>query len=105
MAQKKADPLKQKNPKCERKKRSSITIGGKVYDLHEIHWTDITGDSTIVSGDEFEKMSCAEIVSKAYIYKKDKNNLYTFASYQTNDIGFGDRNIIPLGVVKKVIKD
>ena len=30
---------------------------------------------------------------------KDKNNLYTFASYSL-DGGFGDRNVIPLGVVK-----
>ena len=60
--------------------------------------------STISSADEFDKMKCAEMVSEAYIYKKDKNFLYTFSSYQKNDVGFGDRNIIPLGCVQKIEK-
>ena len=80
-----------------------IVIDNKPYELQEIHWLDIVGDSTIASADEFTKMKCAEMVSQAYIYKKDKEFLYTFSSYQKNDVGFGDRNIIPLGVVKKII--
>ena len=89
------------------KKRSAkleIVIDNTSYELHEIHWLDIVGDSTISSADEFEKMKCAEMVSEAYIYKKDKNFLYTFSSYQKNDVGFGDRNIIPLGCVQKIEK-
>ena len=34
-----------------------------------------------------------------FIFKQDKNNLYTFSSYSL-DGSFGDRNVIPLGVVK-----
>ena len=83
--------------------KQEIGIDNKTYTLKEIHWLDIVGDSTIASVDEFEKMKCAEMVSQAYIYKKDKEFLYTFSSYQKNDVGFGDRNIIPLGVVKKII--
>ena len=89
------------------KKRSAkleIVIDSKSYELHEIHWLDIVGDSTIASADEFNKMKCAEMVSEAYIYKKDKEFLYTFSSYQKNDVGFGDRNIIPLGCVKSLQK-
>ena len=81
-----------------------IVIDNKSYTLQEIHWLDIVGDSTIASVDEFEKMKCAEMVSEAYIYKKDKNFLYTFSSYQKNDVGFGDRNIIPVGCVQKIEK-
>ena len=81
-----------------------IVIDNKPYELHEIHWLDIVGDSTIASVDEFEKMKCAEMVSEAYIYKKDKNFLYIFSSYQKNDVGFGDRNIIPVGCVQKIQK-
>ena len=81
-----------------------IVIDNKSYTLQEIHWLDIVGDSTIASADEFEKMKCAEMVSEAYIYKKDKNFLYTFSSYQKNDVGFGDRNIIPVGCVQKIEK-
>ena len=81
-----------------------IVIDNKPYELQEIHWLDIVGDSTIASADEFDKMKCAEMVSEAYIYKKDKNFLYTFSSYQKNDVGFGDRNIIPVGCVKDIRK-
>jgi hypothetical protein len=49
--------------------------------------------------EEFTKMKPVEIITYAFIFKKDKNNLYTFASYSL-DGGFGDRNVIPLGVVK-----
>ena len=48
---------------------------------------------------KFTKMKPVEIITYAFIFKKDKNNLYTFASYSL-DGGFGDRNVIPLGVVK-----
>ena len=44
-------------------------------------------------------MKPAEIITYAFIFKKDKNNLYTFSSYSL-DGSFGDRNVIPLGVVK-----
>ena len=101
MAQKKADPLKRKNQLNEKRKKSKITIDGKEYHFHIIVWEDIVGDSSISSFDDFCKMKTASITSFAYIFKKDKNYLYTFASY-SDDGYFGDRNIIPLGVVKKI---
>ena len=80
-----------------------LTIEGKDYYFHKIIWEDIVGDSTIASFDDFCKMKTAMITSFAYIFKKDKKYLYTFASY-SNDGYFGDRNIIPLGVVKEIAK-
>jgi len=44
-----------------------IVIDSISYELQEIHWLDIVGDSTITSADEFDKMKCAEMVSEAYI--------------------------------------
>ena len=85
------------------KKDIKIQISNKTYLLHEIVWSDIVGDSTIVSLDDFLKMKTATIKTIAYILKQDKNNLYTFASY-SDDGYFGDRNIIPVGVVKSINK-
>ena len=100
MAQKKTDLLK----KLKRKKRkNNIIIDNKTYYFHKIVWEDIVGDSTIVSFDDFCKMKTAMITSFAYILKKDKKYLYTFASY-SDDGYFGDRNIIPNGVVKNIIQ-
>lgn len=85
------------------KKDIKIQISNKTYLLHEIVWSDIVGDSTIVSLDDFLKMKTATIKTIAYILKQDKNNLYTFASY-SDDGYFGDRNVIPVGVVKSINK-
>ena len=49
-------------------------------------------------------MTCAEIISIAYIYKKTEKFLYIFSSYQENEVGFGDRNIIPMGCILKIEK-
>ena len=91
-------PQRRKEKKANTDK---LTIDGKDYYFHKILWEDIVGDSTIVSFDEFNKMKTAMITSFAYILKKDKKYLYTFASY-SDDGFFGDRNIIPLGVVKSI---
>mgnify|MGYP003146741992 FL=1 len=103
MAQKKADPLKRKNQLNKKRKRNNLTIEGKEYHFHIIVWEDIVGDSSISSFDDFNKMKTASITSFAYIFKKDRNYLYIFSSY-SDDGYFGDRNIIPLGVVKKIAK-
>jgi hypothetical protein len=83
----------------KRKSENKITVDNKHYYLHKIIWLDIVGNSTLESAEEFLKMKPAEIITYAFIFKKDKNNLYTFSSYSL-DGSFGDRNVIPLGVVK-----
>ena len=51
-------------------------------------------------------MNCATIQTEAYIFKKTAKYLWSFASYQNDDgeVGFGDRNIYPRSVVKKMIR-
>ena len=82
-------------------KKSDIVIGDKSYNFHKIIWEDITGDSTIATSDDFNKMKTSIIVTYAYIYKKKEKYLWTFASY-SDDGFFGDRNIIPVGLVKSI---
>ena len=84
-------------------KKSDIVIGDKSYNFHKIIWEDITGDSTIASSDDFNKMKTSMIFTYDYIYKKDEKYLWTFASY-SDDGFFGDRNIIPVGVIQKIEK-
>ena len=86
-----------------RKKENSIQINGKTYYLHKIVWEDIVGDSTLVGFEDFKKMKTADIVSIAYILYNDSKYIYTFSSY-SDDGHFGDRNIIPKGVVKSMSK-
>ena len=85
------------------KKEVKIKLNDKEHFINKIEWVDIVGDSTIVSLDEFKRMRTATIITIAYVLKKDKKYLYTFASY-SQDGFYGDRNIIPLGVVKSITK-
>ena len=90
--------------KRKNQKRNRIVINNNTYELYEIRWLDIVGDSTLGTAEEFDKMTCAEIISIAYIYKKTEKFLYIFSSYQENDVGYGDRNIIPIGCVLNMRK-
>ena len=50
--------------------KSNLVIGDKSYNFYQIIWEDITGDSTIVSSDDFNKMKTSLITTFAFIYKK-----------------------------------
>ena len=51
-------------------------------------------------------MHCALIKTEAYIFKKTKKYVHSFSSYQNDngEIGFGDRNIYPRSVIKKMLR-
>ena len=51
-------------------------------------------------------MHCALIHTEAYIFKKTAKYVYSFGSYQNEngEIGFGDRNIYPRSVIKKMLR-
>lgn len=86
------------------RKYKSITIHGKKYPEVDLYWEDILGDSTIAVPNDFNKMKTAQLINRCYIYKRTKDYIWTFASYQTDDESFGDRNIFPTGVVKKIVR-
>jgi len=50
-------------------------------------------------------MKCSTCVSEGHLFTKDDTMVMTFASYEIEDgqiISFGDRNVYPIGVVKKI---
>ena len=83
-----------------------LVLGDKTYYKFLIIWEDILGDSSIAEYNEFNKMKVATIHTEAYIFKKDNKYVYSFASYQNEngDIAFGDRNVYPRSVIKKMIR-
>jgi len=49
-------------------------------------------------------MKPAEMITFAYIFSKDKNMLKTFSSYDNSSESFSDRNVFPIGCIKKLEK-
>ena len=76
-----------------------IIIGDVKYFKYIIIWEDIVGDSTIA---DFNGLECATIYTEAYIYKKTKDYVYSFASYDKKDASFGDRNVYPRSIIKSL---
>jgi hypothetical protein len=81
-----------------------ISINKQKYYFYEIKWLDILGDSGHASVMEFEKMKPAVMITNAYVFRKDKKFLWTFASYDENEESFSDRNIFPIGCIKEMKK-
>lgn len=75
------------------------------YPRIRLHWIDILGDTGWADEDEFQDMKYSTCVSEGFLFKKDENAVMTFASYEIEDgeiISYGDRNIYPIGVVRKI---
>jgi hypothetical protein len=71
-----------------------ISINKKKYYFYEIKWVDILGDSGHATAKEFDLMKPAVMITNAYVFKKDKKQLLTFASYDENEESFSDRNVL-----------
>jgi len=44
------------------------------------------------------------MITQGYIYDKDKKNVWTFASYDTESAVFSDRNVLPRCLIQKMDK-
>ena len=88
----------------KKSKYRHIVIQNKKYYFYKITWSDITGDAGHATSKEFEKFKPSTMITQAYVFKKDRNNLWTFASYEDGDELFSDRNVYPLGCVIKMEK-
>ena len=88
--------------KSKKSKFRSVTINKKRYYFYKIVWSDILGDSGHADAVEFSKMRPATMNTYAYIFKKDKKYLWTFASYDEET--FSDRNVFPIGCIKELKK-
>ena len=90
------------------KKKTSepLIVGNKRYYKYKIIWEDIVGDSTLATENEFSKMTCADVHTECWIFDKDTDYVYSFASYyiENGEMEFGDRNIYPRSVIKKMIR-
>ena len=78
------------------------------YLKYRIEWMDILSDSGWADEKQFSRMKLAFPVNEGWLFSKDKYTIKIFASYDrdedTKDITFGDRTMIPLSCVRKMIK-
>jgi len=78
------------------------------YSKYRIEWMDILSDSGWADEKQFHRMKLAFPVNEGWMFSKDRYTIKMFASYDidhdTNEITFGDRTMIPLACVKKMIK-
>mgnify|MGYP003679562827 FL=1 len=88
----------------KKSKYKHLQINKKKYYFYKINWIDITGDAGHATAEEFNKFECARMMTHAYIFRKTKKFLWTFASYDTKDEVFSDRNIFPVGCIIKMEK-
>jgi len=69
---------------------------------------DILSDSGWADEKQFNRMKLAFPVNEGWLFSKDKYTIKIFASYDrdedTKDLTFGDRTMIPLSCVRKMIK-
>ena len=79
-------------------------IGNKKYYFYKIEWIDPCGDSSHAEASEVKELKPAKMISQAYIFAKDKKHVWTFASYDSEQAVFSDRNVFPKCIINKMEK-
>ena len=98
---------KKRKPRAKRKQVIPSQSNEIPYSKYRIEWLDILSDSGWADEKQFNKMKLASPVNEGWVYEKTKDHVKIFASYDKDDDGsftFGDRTMIPLSCVKKMIK-
>ena len=99
---------KKRKPRTRRKQVIPSQPDPIPYSKYRIEWIDILSDSGWADEKQFHRMKLAFPVNEGWLFSKDKHNIKIFASYDrdadTKDITFGDRTMIPLACVKRMIK-
>ena len=90
--------------KRKKSKYRHVVINKKGNYFYKISWFDITGDAGHATAEEFDKFECSKVITFAYIYKRTKNFIWTFSSFDEKDEVFSDRNIFPIGCIIKMEK-
>ena len=100
--------LKKRKPRRKRKIVSVTQPSDIPYSKYRVEWTDILSDSGWADEKQFHRMKLAFPVNEGWLFSKDRYTIKMFASYDrdadTNELTFGDRTMIPLSCVKKMIK-
>ena len=99
---------KKRKPRARRKQVIPSQPNEIPYSKYRIEWMDILSDSGWADEKQFTRMKLAFPVNEGWLFSKDRDNIKIFASYDrdadTKDITFGDRTMIPLACVKKMVK-
>ena len=77
------------------------------FTKYRVNWIDIVSDSGWADDREFTRMRLSQPVNEGWLYNKDKYAIKLFASYDREEDGnitFGDRTMIPLSCVKRMVK-
>ena len=100
--------LKKRKPRRRKQIANATQPNDIPYSKYRIEWIDIMSDSGWATDKEFNRMKLATPINEGWIYSRDKKHVKVFASYDkdedTKEITFGDRTMIPLSCVKKMIK-
>ena len=102
--------MKRKRRKPRRKKQvvDATQPSDIPYHKYRVEWMDILSDSGWATDKEFHRMKLAFPVNEGWLFNKDRFTIKMFASYDkdadTNEITFGDRTMIPLACIKKMVK-
>ena len=98
---------KKRKPRIKRKLISVTQPDNIPYSKVRVEWIDILSDSGWADEKGFNKMKLASPVNEGWLYNKDRYAIKLFASYDRDEDGsltFGDRTMIPLACVKKMVK-
>ena len=99
---------KRRKPRRKRKLVEPTQSNDIPYSKYRIEWCDIISDSGWADEKQFNRMKLAYPVNEGWLFSKDKHHIKVFASYDkdadTKEITFGDRTMIPVSCVKKMIK-
>ena len=94
--------------KTKRKLSLNLNVNDAIpYSKVRVEWIDILSDSGWADEKGFNRMKLAAPVNEGWLYNKDRYAIKLFASYDKEDDGsltFGDRTMIPLACVKKIVK-
>ena len=101
--------MAKKKRKPRRRKQVAPSQPNEIpYSKYRIEWMDILSDSGWADEKQFNRMKLAFPVNEGWLFSKDRDTVKIFASYDidadTKDITFGDRTMIPLACVKKMVK-
>ena len=99
---------KRRKPRIKRTLVEPTQSNDIPYSKYRIEWIDIISDSGWADEKQFQRMKLAFPVNEGWLFSKDRFTIKMFASYDidhdTSEITFGDRTMIPLACVKKMVK-
>ena len=99
---------KRRKPRRKRKLVEPSQPSDIPYLKYRIEWMDILSDSGWATDKEFDRMKLASPVNEGWLYSDDRQSIKVFASYDkdedTKEITFGDRTMIPLACIRKMVK-